>query len=76
MKNPGRLITLSLLAVLIVLPAVSYVNYTASKPAIADGNPLPWPQPPKPPAVNNNTVLSADGNPLPWPQPPKPPIFV
>jgi hypothetical protein len=56
------------LALLIVLPAVCCVNYTASKPAIAEGNPLPWP---KPPAVNNNVVLTAEGNPLPWPKPPK-----
>jgi hypothetical protein len=73
MKNLGRLIALSLVAVLIVLSAVRCVNYTASNSIFADGNPLPWPIPPQPPAVNNNTVLSADGNPLPWPIPPQPP---
>lgn len=45
-------------------------------PAVADGNPIPWPKTPtKPPskAVNSQTFL-ADGNPIPWPKTPtKPP---
>jgi hypothetical protein len=73
MKNPWRLIAFSLMAVLILLPAFRCVNFNASKSVIADGNPLPWPQPPQPPSVNNNSFLTADGNPLPWPQPPQPP---
>ena len=73
MKNPRSLIAFSLLAVLILLPAVRCVNFTASKSTLADGNPLPWPIPPKPPAASTNSVLTADGNPLPWPIPPKPP---
>ena len=75
MKILGRLIALSLFAVLIVLPATCCVNYTGSKPVIADGSPLPWPQPPQPPAAKSNDLLSADGSPLPWPQPPLPPLF-
>jgi hypothetical protein len=67
MKTLGRMTAVALLALLIVLPAVSHVNYTASKPAIADGSSLPWP---KPPVVNNNAVLTADGEPLPWPKKP------
>jgi hypothetical protein len=67
MKNPWRVIAFSLLAVLIVLPAVRCVNFTASKSTVADGNPLPWPIPP---SSASNTVLTADGNPLPWPIPP------
>jgi hypothetical protein len=67
MKILGRLVALSLLAALIVLPAVRSVNYTASKPAIAEGAPLPWP---KPPLANDNAVLMAEGAPLPWPKPP------
>jgi hypothetical protein len=76
MKNLWRVIAFSLLAVLIVLPAVRCVNFAASKSIIVDGNPLPWPQPPQPPqppSMNNNPVLIVDGNPLPWPQPPQPP---
>ncbi len=67
MKKLAAVAALSLLAVLIVLPAIGSVNYIASNPLVAEGNPLPWP---KPPVVNNNAVLTAEGNPLPWPKPP------
>jgi len=73
MKNPRKLIAFSLLAVLILLPAIRCVNFAATKATLADGNPLPWPIPPQPPAASNNAVLTADGNPLPWPIPPQPP---
>jgi hypothetical protein len=46
MKNPMKLTALLLLAAVIVLPAMRYVNYTASKSIIACGSPLPWPKPP------------------------------
>jgi hypothetical protein len=67
MKRLAAVAALSLLAVLIVLPAIASVNYIVSNSLVADGQPLPWP---KPPITNDNAVLMADGQPLPWPKPP------
>ena len=64
MKKLSVLCALFLLAGLIVLPASTSGKYDVSKPAVADGSPLPWPPPPP------NPVLVADGSPLPWPPPP------
>jgi hypothetical protein len=46
MKNFVRLTACLLLTAVIVLPAMRYVNYTASKSIVACGSPLPWPKPP------------------------------
>jgi hypothetical protein len=78
LKKPAFAVAVSLLAVLIVLPVVRSVNLSAGKPITidriqyADGSPLPPPIPPKPPSINDHTLV-ADGSPLPPPIPPKPP---
>ncbi|HEV2195932.1 MAG TPA: hypothetical protein VGR55_10135 [Candidatus Acidoferrum sp.] len=59
---------LLLLAAFILLPALSNGKFNVSKPAIADGYPLPPPIPPGP----GNATLVADGYPLPPPIPPGP----
>lgn len=59
---------LLLLAAFILLPALSNGKFNVSKPAIADGYPLPPPIPPGP----GNATLLADGYPLPPPIPPGP----
>lgn len=59
---------LLLLAVFILLPALSNGKYNVSKPAVADGYPLPPPIPPGP----GNATLVVDGYPLPPPIPPGP----
>jgi hypothetical protein len=64
MKKLAAVTTLSLLAVLIVLPALCSVNYVSSNSIIAEGNRLPWPFST---AAPSNTTLSVEGNPLPWP---------
>ena len=64
MKKLAAVATLSLLAVLIVLPAICSVKYIASNPIIADGGPMPWPFST---AAQSNTTLRADGGPMPWP---------
>jgi hypothetical protein len=68
MKKLVILSVLLLLAVFILLPAVSNGKFNVSKPAIADGYPLPPPIPPGP----GNATLVADGYPLPPPIPPGP----
>ena len=70
MKRLAYLSGLFILAVFILLPASNGLNHNISKPAVADGTPLPWPIPPLPPS---NATLVADGTPLPWPIPPLPP---
>ncbi len=70
MKKFATLSVVLLLAALILLPKAGNGKYNVSKPVVADGSPLPWPIPPKPP------VLIADGSPLPWPIPPKPPVLI
>jgi hypothetical protein len=68
MKKLAALTTLSLLAMLIVLPGTCFVNCSRSTFLIAEGSPLPWPAPPK---ISGNAILTAEGSPLPWPAPPK-----
>jgi hypothetical protein len=68
MKKLVILSVLLLLAVFILLPAISNGKFHVSKPAIADGYPLPPPIPPGP----GNATLVADGYPLPPPIPPSP----
>jgi hypothetical protein len=68
MKKLVILSVLLLLAVFILLPAISNGKFNVSKPAIADGYPLPPPIPPGP----GNATLVADGYPLPPPIPPSP----
>jgi len=71
MKRSAYLLGLLIVAVLIVLPASKGLNHNISKPAVADGTPLPWPIPPLSPG---NATLVADGTPLPWPIPPQNPL--
>jgi hypothetical protein len=68
MKKLVILSVLLLLAVFILLPTISNGKFNVSKPAIADGYPLPPPIPPGP----GNATLVADGYPLPPPIPPSP----
>ena len=68
MKKLATLTALSLLAVLIVLPTTCSVNYSASKPLIAEGWPLPFPFPP---GSHTDSSLTAEGWPLPFPFPPQ-----
>ncbi len=65
MKKLAILSFVLLLAVFILLPAASHGKYNVSKPAVADGSPLPWP-----PTPGGGSTLVADGSPLPWPPTP------
>src|SRR6266566_1496497 len=71
-------VAVSVLAVLMVLPVVRFVNVSAGdlvkidRTLYADGAPLPPRLAPKPPSVNAGTLV-ADGGPLPPPIPPLPP---
>jgi len=70
-------VAVSVLAVLMVLPVVRFVNVSASdlvtidRTLYADGTPWPPRLAPKPPSVNVDTLV-ADGGPLPPPIPPTP----
>lgn len=68
MKQLVIFTVLLLLAAFILLPVLSNGKFNVSKPAIADGYPLPPPIPPGP----GNATLVADGYPLPPPIPPGP----
>jgi len=71
-------VAVTVLAVLMVLPVVRFVNVSAGdlvkidRTLYADGAPLPPRLAPKPPSVNAGTLV-ADGGPLPPPIPPLPP---
>jgi len=73
-------VAVSVLAVLMVLPVVRFVNASPGdlvkidRTLYADGAPLPPRLAPKPPSVNAGTLLVADGGPLPPPIPPTPPL--
>jgi hypothetical protein len=67
MKKLATLTALSLLAMLIVLPATCSVNYSGSNSLVAEGWPLPMPHPP---AAHDTSLLTAEGWPLPMPHPP------
>ncbi len=77
MKKIMLAVTVSVLAVLMVLPVVGFVNVSASdfvkidRMLYAGGAPLPPRLAPKPPSVNAGTLV-ADGGPLPPPIPPTP----
>jgi hypothetical protein len=66
-------VSLSILALLIVLPVAgsfnnSAGNHTIWAPAlVAEGNPMP---PPVPPKATHVSILVAEGNPMPPPVPP------
>lgn len=66
MKKLAILSAFLFLAAFILLPGTGTGKYNVSKPAIADGWPLP---PPIPPSTTTNTLM-ADGWPLPPPIPP------
>jgi hypothetical protein len=76
LKKATIAVAVLVLAVLMVLPIVRFVNLSAGKPVTidrtlsVDGSPMP-PFPPKPPSVDAGTLV-ADGSPMP-PFPPKPP---
>ena len=78
MKKIMLAVAVTVLAVLMVLPVVRFVNVSAGdlvkidRTLNADGAPLPPRLAPKPPSVNAGTLV-ADGGPLPPPIPPKPP---
>lgn len=67
MKKLAILFAVLFLAAFILLPEIGTGKYYVSKPAIADGWPLP---PPIPPSTTTNTLM-ADGWPLPPPIPPR-----
>lgn len=77
MKKIMIAVAVSVLAVLMVLPVVRFVNVSASdlvtidRTLYADGAPWPPRLAPKPPSVNVDTLV-ADGGPLPPPIPPTP----